>query len=319
MINRLNFIVAFILAIIISRVIGRLSIKKLKELKYGQSIREEGPQAHFVKQGTPTMGGVIFLGTLITITLINFNFSFEVLLVSLGVYGLGLLGFIDDYMIIKYKSNEGISPKQKLLGQLLIGIVISVMAYQVLGSEIYIPLWNIYIDFGILYIPFNVLFIMALSNSVNLTDGLDGLSTSVTIIVLAFFVVPSIIQGKSGLSIQISTLIGGLIGFLYFNWHPAKVFMGDVGSLALGGFVASVAIVLKLQLIVPIVGVIYFLETLSVIIQVVYFKKTGKRVFLMTPIHHHFELSGDDEITIVKKFSSVTLIGAILSLIMIFN
>lgn len=319
MINRLNFIVAFILAIIISRVIGKLSIKKLKELKYGQSIREEGPQGHFVKQGTPTMGGVIFLGTLLIVTLINFNFSFEVMLVSLGVYGLGLLGFIDDYMIIKYKSNEGISPKQKLLGQLFIGIVISVMAYQVLGSEIYMPLWNIYIDFGILYIPFNVLFIMALSNSVNLTDGLDGLSTSVTIIVLAFFVVPSIIQGKSGLSIQIATLIGGLIGFIYFNWHPAKVFMGDVGSLALGGFVASVAIVLKLQLIVPIVGVIYFLETLSVIIQVVYFKKTGKRVFLMTPIHHHFELSGDDEITIVKKFSSVTLIGAILSLIMIFN
>ncbi|MDM8535044.1 phospho-N-acetylmuramoyl-pentapeptide-transferase [Clostridiaceae bacterium HSG29] len=316
--NQLNIYTAFFLSLIITLSIGKILIKKLTILKYGQSIRKEGPESHFKKTGTPTMGGVIFLITFLFIIIINGNFTNSVLIILLSTYGLAAIGFIDDYRIIKLKTNEGISAKQKILGQFIIALIVSVMGYYFLGSDIFIPFLNKYIELKWIYYPFNIFFIVALSNSVNLTDGIDGLSTTVTIIVLGFFLITSIIFRKYCLSILIIAAIGALFGFLFYNINPAKVFMGDVGSLSLGGLVASIAMVLKLQLIVPIIGIIYFIETVSVIIQVFYFKKFGKRVFKMTPIHHHYELSGLSENQIVKKFALITILGFICSMLILF-
>jgi len=304
---------------VFSLVLGNFLIKKLHDLKYGQSIREEGPEAHYSKKGTPTMGGFIFLGSLLLIFIINMNFNFKFFLIIISTYGLGLVGFLDDYRIIKYKTNDGLSPKQKIIGQFLVSLAVTLLAYYNLSSEILIPLWGITLDLGYFYILFNVFFILAVTNSVNLTDGLDGLSTTVTIIVLTFFVIPGILLGDHLVLIAISGMIGSLLGFLFFNWNPAKVFMGDVGSLALGGFVAAISIIFKMQLFIPIIGFVYFMETLSVIIQVFYFKRTGKRVFKMTPIHHHFELSGNTEKEIVLKFSLITLIGGLIGMAMYFR
>ena len=319
MINRLNLLLAIFIGIVFSLVLGNFLIKKLHDLKYGQSIREEGPEAHYSKKGTPTMGGFIFLGSLLLIFIINMNFNFKFFLIIISTYGLGLVGFLDDYRIIKYKTNDGLSPKQKIIGQFLVSLAVTLLAYYNLSSEILIPLWGITLDLGYFYILFNVFFILAVTNSVNLTDGLDGLSTTVTIIVLTFFVIPGILLGDHLVLIAISGMIGSLLGFLFFNWNPAKVFMGDVGSLALGGFVAAISIIFKMQLFIPIIGFVYFMETLSVIIQVFYFKRTGKRVFKMTPIHHHFELSGNTEKEIVLKFSLITLIGGLIGMAMYFR
>ncbi len=316
--NQLNIYTAFLISIIITLLIGKILIKKLTFLKYGQSIRKEGPQSHLKKTGTPTMGGIIFLFAFLFITIANGNFNNNVFIILLSTYGLASIGFIDDYKIIKLKTNEGISAKQKILGQVVIALMVSIMGYYFLGSDILVPFLNNYIELKWIYFPFNIFFIVALSNSVNLTDGVDGLSTTVTIIVLGFFLITSIVFKQYYLSILITGAIGALFGFLYYNINPAKVFMGDVGSLSLGGLVAGVAMVLKLQLFVPIIGIIYFTETVSVIIQVFYFKKFGKRVFKMTPIHHHYELSGLSENQIVKKFALITILGFVCSMLILF-
>lgn len=319
MINRLNLLLAIFIGILFSLVLGKFLIKKLHDLKYGQSIREEGPEAHYSKKGTPTMGGFIFLGSLFIILIINMNFSYKFFLIIMSTYGLGLVGFLDDYKIIKYKTNDGLSPKQKIIGQFLVSLAVTLLAYNIIGSDILLPFWNKTLDLGYFYILFNVFFILAVTNSVNLTDGLDGLSTTVTIIVLAFFVVPGVMLKDQLVLIAICGMIGSLLGFLFYNWNPAKVFMGDIGSLALGGFVAAISIIFKMQLFIPIIGFVYFMETLSVIIQVFYFKRTGKRVFKMTPIHHHFELSGNTEKEIVLKFSFITLLGGLIGMGMYFG
>jgi phospho-N-acetylmuramoyl-pentapeptide-transferase len=317
--NRLNLLLAFFIGGLFSLVLGKFLIKKLHDLKYGQSIRVEGPEAHYSKKGTPTMGGFIFLTSLMFVLLINMNYSFKFVLIVLSTYGLGLVGFLDDYKIIKYKTNDGLSPKQKIIGQFLVSLAVTLLAYYYIGSEILIPIWNIPFDLGYFYIVFNIFFILAVTNSVNLTDGLDGLSTSVTIIVLAFFVIPGILMKEQFVLVAIGGMIGSLLGFLYYNWNPAKVFMGDVGSLAVGGFVAAISIIFKMQLFIPIIGFVYFMETLSVIIQVIYFKRTGKRVFKMAPIHHHFELTGNSEKKIVLIFSMITLIGGLIGMIIYYG
>lgn len=312
----INIILLGVIGFIISIVLGKVTIKKLHEFKFGQSIREEGPKSHLIKSGTPTMGGIIFLLSFFILLLINFKFDYSFLILFISIYGLGIIGLIDDIKIVINKSNDGISPMQKIVGQLLVATIISVVSYIFIGSDIFVPFLDYNISIGYFYIPFNIFFIVALSNSVNLTDGIDGLSTSITILVLMFLLVLSIIIKNYNISGLILGLIGALFGFLYFNWNPAKVFMGDVGSLALGGAVAAFAIILKIQLLIPFIGVVYFMETLSVIIQVLYFKKTGKRVFKMTPIHHHFELSGFKEVQIVRKFSLYTVVGFIISLLL---
>lgn len=318
MANQLNVYTSFLLGFIVSLILGKLLIKKLTILKYGQSIREEGPKSHFKKTGTPTMGGIIFILSFLIVILVNYNFNIDLFIIIVASLGLALIGFIDDYKIIKLKSNEGISPKQKIVSQILVALLVSILGYYYLGSDVFIPFISRSFEMGLFYIPFNIFFVVALTNSVNLTDGLDGLSTTVTIIVLSFFLIVSVVLKENFLAIIIISMIGALFGFLYYNWNPAKIFMGDVGSLSLGGLIASLAIVLKLQLLIPIVGVIYMLETISVIIQVYFFKRYGKRVFKMTPIHHHYELSGYSEKNIVKKFTLVTIIGCLIGLLLLF-
>lgn len=315
----MNKVYIFLISLILSLFLGKILIKKLEEFKFGQSIRKEGPKSHYKKSGTPTMGGVIFLISFFIISLFSLKINLETVMILLTIYGLGLIGFIDDLFIIKTGSNEGIKPKQKILGQILISTIVSIFAYRYLGTKVYFPFFVNTINLSLLYIPFNIFFIVALSNSVNLTDGLDGLSTSVTIIVLASLLIPAIIFRNNLIQKSIIILIGGLMAFLFYNKKPAKVFMGDVGSLALGGAVAIFSIILKLQFFIPFIGIIYFAESLSVIIQVLYFKKSSKRVFKMTPIHHHYELLGFKEVEIVKKFSFYTFLGSILALYMMFD
>lgn len=314
----LLYIVSLTFACFMSLVLGRFLIPLLTKLKFGQSIRELGPQSHLKKSGTPTMGGFIFLTGFLCAIAITLNFDRDTLLFILGMVGMGLVGFLDDYLIIKNKKNEGLKPKQKIIGQFLVAIVLTGVVAHYFGTSIIIPFVNFNWDMGLLYYPFMVLFVITITNAVNLTDGLDGLSSTVTFFNMGFFAIMAMHFGMTSLAASGFALCGGLLGFLYYNKYPAKVFMGDLGSLALGGAIAAISMMTGLVLFVPIVGLIYVIETLSVTIQVLVFKKTKKRVFKMAPIHHHFELSGWNEKTIVMSFSAVTILMALLSLAIIF-
>jgi len=302
-----NLVWAFLISYLTASTLAPVIIPFLQRLKVGQSIREEGPKSHLKKAGTPTMGGVIFiLGTLVAV-LIQRNFSAEVGFVILSFLGFSVIGFADDYIKVVLKRNLGLSAKQKISGQIMIAAILAYYAQTLFGTSLFVPFFNQYIDLGVFYAPFILFVYVAVTNSVNLTDGLDGLSTLVTIAVLTFFGIAAIKLEMTGVTKAVFALIGGLVGFFGVNRYPAKVFMGDLGSLALGGAVAAFAVSTKMVLMIPIVGFIYFAEALSVIIQVAVFKKTGKRVFKMSPLHHHFELSGWDERTVVARFSVVTL------------
>lgn len=307
---------ALLIAFISSTLLGPVIIPRLRKLKFGQNIRVDGPKSHLIKQGTPTMGGLIFImGFLIPILLFR-ETGLKTIFVIVGVVGLGIVGFLDDYLKVVKKQNEGLDTKQKIIAQLLVAIIIAVFAGG-FGTDTYIPFLNVTIDMGILFYPFVVFFIIAVSNAVNLTDGVDGLNTSVTICVTVFFAIAGFKSGDESAFLSMS-MIGALLGFLIVNKNPAKVFMGDLGSLALGGFVGSVALVLKMPFVVLLIGIIYIVETLSVIIQVSYFKKTRKRIFKMTPIHHHFEHCGWSENKICIVFSSVTIVMGIISYIVVY-
>lgn len=307
-----EMIYALGLSTVFSMVITPMMLKLLIKLKTGQNIREDGPRAHLAKAGTPSMGGLIFILTTIVMFLLIgrsrfFNLDGLFVVVSLLLYG--LIGFIDDYLKIVKKVNEGLKAKQKLILQLLFGAFIGVWAIFHVGSEIMIPFTKGYmLDLKWLYVPFVVFFMTAISNGTNLTDGLDGLLTSVSILVVTFFAAVSYGLGNYTLALVCAILAGGLLGYLRVNSYPASVFMGDTGSMAIGGFIGAVAIILQLELIIIIVGGIYLLETLSVIIQVTVFKKTGKRVFKMSPLHHHFECLGWHENKIVSTFSIITVL-----------
>lgn len=314
----LYYLGSFAFACLMSLVLGKYIIPLLTKLKFGQSIRELGPQSHLKKSGTPTMGGFIFLTGLLCAVAITLNFSMETLIFLLGTLGMGLVGFLDDYLIILRRKNEGLSPKQKLFGQFVVALLMTVLVGQYFGTSIVIPFANFNWDMGLLYYPFMVFFILAIANGVNLTDGLDGLAGTVTFFNMGFFALSAMGLGMSSLASAGFALCGGLVGFVFYNKYPAKVFMGDLGSLALGGAIAAIAMMTGLVLFVPIVGLIYVIETLSVTIQVLVFKKTKKRFFKMAPIHHHFELSGWNEKTIVMNFSALTIIMALLSLFLIY-
>lgn len=303
----------FVFSLCISLVIGKSVIPLLKKLKYGQSIREDGPQSHLTKTGTPTMGGVIFITGFLCTVLINLNFDPLVLVMIFALVSMGAVGFIDDYIIVVTKNNQGLRAYQKLGGQIISAVVLAVYCYINIGTDIIIPFANVSLDLGILYIPFALFFVLAVANGVNLTDGLDGLAGSVSAIVVAFFAVIAIRLGFSDLGWATVGLLGSIFGYLYYNYYPAKVFMGDAGSLALGGAVSALALITKMPLFILLVGIIYFIETLSVIIQVISFKTRGKRVFKMSPIHHHFELTGWKETKIVKIFTFITGIFAVIS------
>lgn len=316
----MNYLVNIGLGLILSLILGRILIPVLKRLHAGQSIREDGPKSHMVKSGTPTIGGLIFLFSAIITTLLTGNFKVSVFMILFSTLAFGAVGFIDDYIKVVMKRNLGLRAYQKLFLQILTAVILIIYQYNSkhMGTDLYIPFLKDYRSIGVFYIPFIIFVIVGTVNSVNLTDGLDGLSTSVTIICLLFFNVVAVKFQRYEIAAFSLVLAGALIGFLFFNKYPAKVFMGDTGSLALGGAISAIALLLNVPLILPIAGGIYFIETLSVIIQVVSFKTRGKRVFLMSPLHHHFEQKGWHEKKIVAVFSLVELILCIISYLILF-
>ena len=307
-------LLAFGASVILSLII----VPILRKLKVGQIEREEGPKSHLKKQGIMIIV-IIALGGFL-----YYDFSKDqievakTLLPLLGVaVGFGFIGFIDDFKKLILKNTKGLSPKAKMLGLLIVAVAYTLVLVYVfdIGTDIYIPFVKESITLPIwLYIPFAVLVMLAATNAINLTDGIDGLSTSITTIMLTCLTIISILFGVKEVTAFGSILIGTCLGFLLFNLHPAKVMMGDTGSLMLGGAIAGISLYLKMPLLLLIIAIIPIIETLSVMIQVAYFKKTGNRVFKMTPIHHHFELSGWKENKIVSVFSLVTLIFCIIGL-----
>lgn len=314
-------LLSFVASVLLSFVV----VPILRRLKVGQIERAEGPQSHLKKQGTPTMGGIIMIIVILVIGgYLFWDYSKDqvevanALLPLIGVaVGFGLIGFIDDFKKLVLKNTKGLSPRAKMLGLLIVAVAYTIVLVNVfeIGTDIYIPFVKEYITLPLwLYIPFAVIVMLATTNAVNLTDGIDGLSTSVTTIILTCLTVISILLGVKEVTVFGAILIGACLGFLLFNLHPAKVMMGDTGSLMLGGAIAGIALYLKMPLLLLIIAIIPIIETLSVMIQVTYFKKTGNRVFKMTPIHHHFELSGWKENKIVSVFSIITLIFCIIGL-----
>ena len=311
---------------VVSVICGIITIPLLKKLKVGQIERDDGPASHLKKQGTPTMGGIIMIiaiiiavtGTYIFLHLSGNNDIAQKLLPMLLItLGYGVIGFIDDFKKLVLKNTKGLKPSYKMIGLLIIAVVyVLFLIYGFkIGTETYIPIWKTYINIPeILYIPFAIFVILGTTNAVNLTDGIDGLASSVSAIVITCLTVIGIRNQVYEVSIFGSVVIGAVLGFLMFNLHPAKVFMGDTGSLMLGGVISGLALYIKMPLLLILIAIIPVIETLSVIIQVAYFKKTGNRVFKMTPLHHHFELSGWKENKVVVVFSIVTLIACFIGL-----
>ena len=308
-------ILAIIISFSISALLCPIVIPFLHRLKFGQQVRDDGPQAHLKKQGTPTMGGLIILSSIIITSIFYIPRYPKIIPVLFVTVGFGIIGFLDDYIKIVMKRSEGLNPKQKLLGQIVITGIFAwyLMSSGEVGTDMLIPFTGgfdngYFLDLGIFFLPALFLIVLGTDNGVNFTDGLDGLCTSVTILVATFFTIVAIGE-NSGISPITGAVVGSLLGFLLFNVYPAKVFMGDTGSLALGGFVAASAYMMRMPIFIAIVGMIYLVEVLSVIIQVTYFKKTGgKRIFKMAPIHHHFELCGWSETRVVAVFSIITAI-----------
>lgn len=318
-------LLSFVITIITSLAIIPIS----KKLKVGQMERTEGPQSHLGKQGTPTMGGIIMILVITVLTgflcydYIKDNQSSvakNLIPIAAVSIGFGLVGFIDDFKKLVLKNTEGLKPLYKMIGLLIFSVAFVLYITKVLniGTETYIPFIKTYFTLPVwLYIPFAILVLLGTSNAVNLTDGIDGLATSVTALILTCLTVIGIIFNIKEIVVFGSITIGTCLGFLLFNLNPAKIFMGDTGSLMLGGAVAGMALYLKMPLLLLIIALVPVIETLSVMIQVRYFKKTGNRIFKMTPIHHHFELSGWNENKIVSIFSIITLMLSVVGLLAI--
>ena len=318
-----------IISFFVTVILGMIIIPILRKFKVGQIEREDGPKSHLKKQGTPTMGGIMMIISMILVITGAYVFlsvnnqgdlAHNLLPILLLTIGFGLIGFIDDFKKLVLKNTKGLKPSYKMLGLLIISVAYVVyLVYGLhIGTETYIPFMKGYITLPIyIYIPFAILVILGTTNAVNLTDGIDGLASSVSAIIITCLTIIGILFGHQEISIFGSVVIGAVLGFLMFNLHPAKVFMGDTGSLLLGGVVSAMALYLKMPLLLVVIALVPVIETLSVIIQVAYFKKTGNRVFKMTPIHHHFELSGWKENKIVIVFSLVTLILCIIGLMII--
>ena len=320
---------ATLASFVLTVLFGRFVIPMLRALHAGQSIREIGPQWHNSKAGTPTMGGIMFIAAIVLCT-VGFgwksmmqNHTYTHLYVLALAMCYGLVGFADDFVKVKYKRNLGLTAIQKFALQLIVAIAFLFVLKKSgeLSCDLYIPFWNLDLEIPTaVYMIFAAFVMVGCVNAVNLTDGVDGLSSSVTIPVIVFFAATAYIYGATTLSLLPATVAGGLVGFLCYNFHPAKVFMGDTGSLFLGGMVCGMAFALDMPLILVLVGIVYLCETLSVILQVTYFKLThGKRIFKMTPIHHHFELCGWKEEKIVFVFTAITLVMCVLAYLGVMN
>ena len=322
------YILSFIVAFGVAAILGQILVPLLRRWKAGQSIRADGPTWHMSKQGTPTMGGVMFIAAMVVALLVagwqelgqgnrNHWYVFVFALVF------GVIGFIDDFQKLRHHANEGLTAPQKFLLQLAAAIAFTVLmrGEGYLTPNLFIPFVNLTIPLPwVVYMVFAAFVMVGTVNAVNLTDGIDGLATGVTIPVALFYMAVSAWFGRTDLAILSAALAGGLAAFLIYNFHPAKVFMGDTGSLFLGGAVCGLAFALDLPLMIPIVGLIYVLEVLSDIIQVVYFKKTGgKRFFRMAPLHHHLEMGGWSETKLFCVFSGVTLVLCVLAFLGVMN
>lgn len=295
---------------------GPFFIPELHKLKFGQSIREEGPKSHQAKSGTPTMGGIMIILGITLATAIAAPLTAEVLLALFIMLGHFVLGFLDDYIKVVKKRNLGLRAKQKLLGQIFIAIVTMAIGTRVLGIDttVWVPVLDTSIDIGWGYYALVLFVLVGTSNAVNLTDGLDGLASGTVAIAAAAYAVVAVLTGHENLAYFCVAIVGACLGFLRFNMHPAKVFMGDTGSLALGGALAAVGILTHTEVLLAIIGFVFVCEALSVIIQVISFQTTGKRIFRMSPIHHHFELGGWKETKVVTVFCMVGLAASIVAL-----
>ena len=305
-------LVAFFLTVLM---LPRL-IKYLHVLKFGQAIREEGPQSHMHKKGTPTMGGISFIvsiviSLIIAMILDSGNIQYYILFIYTTI-SFSIIGYIDDMLIVVKKKNDGLAPRKKLVLQILFSVIFYILVTFIYKdiNYIHIPGFDYKFNISYLYLIFLVFWQTGFSNAVNLTDGLDGLATSVTIITTSTFALLAYKENNFPVLIFCLTIVGALLGFLLFNRKPAKIFMGDTGSLALGGILAAISVILHKEIAFLFIGLVYILETLSVIIQVAYFKKTGKRIFKMSPLHHHFELSGYGEVKTVYIFVAIAVISS---------
>ena len=311
-----KLLLAFAIGLALSLAGYPVAIPLLHRLKYGQIVREEGPQSHLKKTGTPVMGGLVFIVTSLLATLIvqpSALGQIHLQVVMLAFVGYGFIGFVDDYLIVVKKSNEGLKPSYKFLMQSVLAVVFYVIYRKVTNSLVIVPFLHTYVDLGILYYVVVYFMFTGTSNAVNLSDGLDGLCAGLCVLAYAPFIYFCIRSGFDSVAVFLAGVIGSLIGYLRYNMYPAKIFMGDTGSLALGGLLAAVAMVTKEEIALIFIGGVFVAETVSVILQVGYFKLThGKRLFRMAPIHHHFQEGGMKETSVVKMFWGV---GAVLSLL----
>ena len=309
-----RILITAVISCALSGVLGQLLIPMLRALKAGQSLREVGPTWHNYKAGTPMMGGLMFIFAAIFVLLGNIMTmeDYSVFYVLILALCFGFIGFLDDFTKMKYKRNLGLTSAQKAMLQMAVSALFLYVMFKSgsMNTNVYIPFVNVSFEIHpLLYIFFAMFIMVGCDNAVNITDGVDGLSSSVTVPVLVFFTAAAVSMGKPDLALLPASLVGGLVAYLFYNWHPAKVFMGDTGSLFLGGIVCGLAFALDMPLVLIFVGFIYICETVSVILQVGYFKMThGKRLFKMAPIHHHFEMCGWKEEKIVLSFAAVSAI-----------
>ena len=309
-----------IIGFLIVVILGPIFIPMLTKFKFGQTVRDDGPQTHLQKNGTPTMGGVIMIIAILITGLTRAKIDKDLLVGLICITGFGLVGFLDDFIKIKMKRSLGLKAYQKIILQFALALFVSYYQYSASPSatQMMVPFTDIVINLGPLYVPIMMFVIIGTVNAVNLTDGLDGLASGVTLIVSIFFMMLAISVGNSDVGILAAATGGACLGFLGFNSYPAKVFMGDTGSMALGGAVVAFAVLTNSVLLIPIVGGIYFAEAISVILQVASFKLTGKRIFKMAPIHHHFEQCGWPETRVVFVFWITTVVLAWIGIIAVF-
>lgn len=312
---------AIVVAFIFSAVLGVFIIPTLRRMKFGQSIREEGPEAHQQKAGTPTMGGLIFIISIAASTLllsyIYGVMTTQTVVLLLVLVGFAIIGFLDDFIIVVLKRNLGLTSLQKLIGQIIVAFAaFFLLKMGPFETSVVIPFTELKIELGVFYVAFLIFWLVGFSNAVNITDGLDGLVAGTSSIAFAAFGVFALVYGQLDIAMFTFVVTGAMLGFMIFNVKPAKVFMGDTGSLALGGALAMVSVLIKQEILLLVIGIVFVVETLSVIIQVISFKTTGKRVFKMSPIHHHFELSGWSEWKVVLVFWGIAFLAAVVPVLM---
>ena len=313
----IKYLLAFGCSLVLTLLVMPKLIPFLHKIKFGQSVRKEGPKSHMAKTGTPTMGGIVFVLVLIFVmAILNYKafLTPEMLIVVFAYLGYALIGFIDDFLIVVKKNNDGLKPSMKFLMQSVLAVIFYFAYTQIAKTTIQIPVLHMTLELGFLYFILIFFMFTCESNAVNLTDGLDGLCAGTSLIAIAPFVIFALLQKNNDLAMFLLAVSGALLGSLRFNIHPAKIFMGDTGSLAIGGLLAASAMILKQEILLVLIGGVFVMELLSVVIQVTSFKATGKRVFRMSPLHHHFELGGMKETNVVLMFWCIGLIFAVVGL-----